>query len=61
MNTSVYDIIVLDYSTGRAFTTTIEKPTEDDFEEYVDAKLESLGIRLEDCSWMELKEEVENI
>ncbi len=59
---STYTIIVLDYSMGRAFTTTVEKPVEDDFEEYVDARLTELGFRMKDCSWMEFTDkDVEEI
>lgn len=50
---SNYQILVMDYSMGRAFIISIQKPVEDDFEEHVDAKLAQMGFRIKDCSWME--------
>jgi len=59
---STYDILVMDYSSGRAFITTVDKPVEDDFEEYVDAKLTSLDIRMKDCEWMDFTgQEIETL
>ena len=59
---SIYTILVMDYPMGRAFTTTITKPVEDDFEEYVFIKLEKLGFRMKDCDWMDFTDkEVEEI
>lgn len=58
---STYTIIVIDYSTGRCFTTTISKPVEDDFEEYVYNKLEALGFRMKECEWMEFQGELEHL
>ena len=56
-----YTLIVMDSSMGRVFTTTIQKPKDDDFEEYVYDKLEALGFRFKDCLWMEFEGEVENL
>ena len=51
----------MDSSTGRVFTTTIQKPENDDFDEHVDNKLEALGFRMKDCDWMEFDGEVEEL
>ena len=56
-----YTIIVMDSSIGRVFTTTVEKPEEDEFEEHVYDKLEALGFRMKDCDWMEFEGEVEHL
>jgi len=58
---SEYTIIVMDSSTGRVFTTTIQKPENDDFDEHVDNKLEALGFRMKDCDWMEFDGEFDHL
>ena len=58
---SEYKIIVMDSGTSRVFTTTIQKPDDEEFEEYVYDKLEALGVRFKDCYWMEFDGEVEKL
>jgi hypothetical protein len=59
---STYTLLVMDYSTGRAFTMNVTKPVEDDFEEHVDEKLTQMGFRMKDCDWMEFTDkEVEDL
>lgn len=59
---SNYQVLVMDYQSGRAFTISIIKNVEDDFEEHIDAKLTKMGFRLKDCDWMEFtNQEVEDL
>lgn len=57
--TQTKEIIVLDNSTCRVFTTHIQHNPSDDLEIAVDDRLTELGFRMDECSWMEIGEDFE--
>ena len=57
--TQTKEIIVLDNSSCRVFTTHIQHNPTDDLEIAVDNRLTDLGFRMDECSWMEVQEDTE--